>query len=119
MKCFSLLLGARHTPMGGARFRPEDDTLIRDITFRHFPDGFTVLHADGGWFDPQARRFVQEESRQLLITAESRAALRAWCRELGTALQQQQLLLVEVGPITTVDLDASQPERSTDASHES
>jgi hypothetical protein len=118
MKCFSLLLGARHTPTRGARFRPEDDTLIRDITFRHFPDGFTVLHADGGWFDPQARRFVQEESRQLLITAASRTALHAWCMELGTALQQQQLLLVEVGPITTVEVDASPPGRSTDLPHE-
>ena len=98
MKCYSLLLGARNTPSGGDRFSRAEDERIRRITSRHFPNGFTILHADGGWYDPQAQRFLREESRQILITASGRAAVRRWCRELGEVLRQQELLVVEVGP---------------------
>lgn len=68
LKCFSLLLGARNTPGAGKRFSAADEERIREITFRHFPDGFTILNADGGWFDPIRRRFVEEESRQILVS---------------------------------------------------
>lgn len=97
-KCYSLLLGARNAPGRGKRFIPGDDARIRDITFRHFPDGFTVLNADGGWFDPVSRRFIEEESRQILICTSRKRTLAAWCRELGVALQQEELLVVELGP---------------------
>lgn len=100
LKCFSLLLGARNTPAAGKRFLRADDERIRSITFRHFPAGFTVLNADGGWFDPR-RGFIEEESRQLLVCAPSRAALRPWCNELARALQQAELLVVEMGPAST------------------
>lgn len=102
MKCFSLVLGARNTPAGGKRFAPADDAQIREITFRHFPNGFTILNADGGWFDPARRRFVEEESRQILICTDDRRELRAWCTELATALQQEELLIVEEGPAVMV-----------------
>jgi hypothetical protein len=81
-----------------------DDAQIREITFRHFPDGFTVLNADGGWFDPSARRFIKEESRQILICTDRPAALRRWCEELARALQQDELLVVEVGAAVSVRL---------------
>lgn len=97
MKCYSLLLGARNTPSHGKRFSRSDDAQIRDITCRHFPDGFTILNADGGWFDPAARKFVKEESRQILICTEKAGALRGWCAELAHGLQQDELLVVEVG----------------------
>lgn len=100
LKCFSLLLGARNTPGAGKRFSAADEEQIRAITFRHFPDGFTILNADGGWFDPARQRFVDEESRQILVLARRRADLKDWCRELGTALNQQELLVVEIGPAT-------------------
>ena len=99
MKCFSLLLGARNTPSGGDRFDPNEEEQIRSITFRHFPDGFTILNANGGWFDPQVGKFVAEESRQILVTAERVGALRPWCDELGAALQQKELLVVEMGAV--------------------
>jgi hypothetical protein len=97
MKCFSLILGARNTPTAGKKFSKRDDAAIRDITARHFPDGFTVLNADGAWFDRQTRKFIEEESRQLLVCTARRADLRAWCQELGSALQQKELLIVELG----------------------
>ena len=105
-RCFSLLLGARNTPLAGKRFTRHDEAQIRAITFRHFPEGFTILNADGGWFDPRRGRFVAEQSRQILVSARSRAALRAWCRELGRALAQRELLIIEVGPITRFAMPA-------------
>lgn len=101
MKCFSLILGARNTPSAGPHFTPADEELIRALTFRHFPDGFTILNADGGWFDPLRKAFVAEESRQILVCAKNRSALRAWCDDLARALQQKELLVVELGPAET------------------
>lgn len=100
-RCYSLLLGARNTPAHGKRFSAEDDARIREITFSHFPDGFTVLNADGGWFDPVERTFIEEESRQILVCTGNRAALRSWCTALADALQQDELLVVEMGPAVT------------------
>ena len=100
LKCFSLVIGARNTPAAGRNFARVDEERVREITFRHFPDGFTVLNADGGWYDPQ-RGFIEEDSRQLLVCAPSLAALRPWCNELAHALKQKELLVVELGPAST------------------
>jgi hypothetical protein len=54
MKCDSLTLGARHAP--GTRWTARDELAVRRITAAHFPSGFTILRALGGWFDP-ARTF--------------------------------------------------------------
>ncbi len=97
LRCFSLLLGARNTPAAGPQFSPEDDESLREITFRHFPAGFTVLNADGGWYDPE-RGFIAEESRQIIVCAPTLEAVRRWCGELAHVLQQQELLVVEMGP---------------------
>lgn len=97
MHCFSLILGARNTPAAGRRFSRIDDELIRELTARHFPDGFTILNADGGWFDPERRSFVEEAARQVLICTADRRALRAWCMALARALRQKELLVVELG----------------------
>lgn len=96
MNCFSLMLGARHTAARGSRFRAADDRRIREITQRHFPNGFTVLKAAGAWFDPTAHRFVEEESRQILVCAPARR-LAPWCQELARELRQEELLVVELG----------------------
>lgn len=101
MKCFSLLLGARNTPASLARFAREDEELLRGITIKHFPDGFTVLNADGGWFDPRRGAFVEEESRQIIVCAPSRRPLQAWLEELAAALKQAELIVVEMGRATT------------------
>jgi hypothetical protein len=101
LKCFSLLLGARNTPRAGKKFSRADDRLIHAITFRHFPNGFTVLAAEGGWFDPTKKRFVAEQSRQILVTARSKASLRRWCGELSRILGQEELIVVELGPLST------------------
>ena len=100
-KCFSLLLGARNTSSAGQHFSPEDDERIRSITFRHFPNGFTILNADGGWFDPSTKRFIEEDSRQILICASGIRSLHRWLADLATALRQKELLVVELGSATT------------------
>jgi hypothetical protein len=97
-KCFSLLLGARNTKGARRTFSGGDEALIREITFRHFPDGFTILNAEGGWFDPVRRKFIEEHTRQILVHTSNRTPLRAWCAELAEALNQRELLVVEVGP---------------------
>ena len=100
LTCYSLILGARNTRAAGRRFSRADDALIRDTTLRHFPEGFTILNADGAWFDPARRKFIEEESRQVLVCPTRRGQLRAWCDELGTALGQKELLVMEVGRAT-------------------
>ena len=97
MHCFSLMIGARATSSRGRRFSKKDDTHLRELTAQHFPKGFTILNAAGGWFDPERARFIEEESRQILICTADRRALRIWCRELAEMLHQQELLIVELG----------------------
>jgi hypothetical protein len=101
MKCFSVILGARNTAAAGRRFARKDELLIREITARHFPDGFTILNADGGWFDPQRKAFLEEEARQILICTADRRALQNWCAALAAALRQKELLVVELGAART------------------
>jgi hypothetical protein len=98
MKCFSVLVGAHGTRAAGRTFSSADDQLIQRITARHFRQGFTILEASGGWFDPEKQRFVQESSRQIIITAGSRRDLRQWLADLAHALGQKELILIEVGP---------------------
>jgi hypothetical protein len=110
-KCFSLLLGARNTPAAGQHFSAADDELIRAMTFRHFPGGFTILNASGGWFDPVKQKFVEEDSRQLLVCASGIRALRPWLEELAGALKQRELLVIELGPATLFRVTAIGGER--------
>jgi hypothetical protein len=97
MKCFSLILGARHTTASGPRFRAADERRVREITRRYFPGGFTILQASGGWFDPAQGRFIAEESRQIVVCATHRRRLQPWCAALAQALGQKELLVVELG----------------------
>jgi hypothetical protein len=99
MHCYSLLLGSRNTPSAGRRFAPRDDALVRSITAGHFPGGFTILNGFGAWYDASRRRFTSEESRQILICGGSLRAVRKWSRELAHALQQKELLILELGAV--------------------
>jgi hypothetical protein len=103
-KCFSLLLGARNTPAAGKHFTKADDEKIRALTFRHFPDGFTILNASGGWFDPSRRRFVEEDSRQILVCTSNVRSLRPWLNDLAATLEQKELLVIELGRSMTYQL---------------
>ena len=101
MKCFSVILGARNTPSAGRRFTQKDDAAIRALTASHFPLGFTILNADGGWFDPHRAEFIEEESRQILVCTSDRRVLKNWCAALAEALRQKELLVVELGAART------------------
>lgn len=97
MECWSLMIGARAVGLKGGRITRHDDELIQRITQKHFPQGFTILEAKGGWFDTAEKRFVREESRQILVSANGPSSVRNWGRELGRALQQKELVLVRLG----------------------
>jgi hypothetical protein len=94
MRCYSLLLGARNARR---TFSRNDDARVRAITLRHFPTGFTILNSAGAGYDPARRRFIMEQSRQILVCSSSVRRLRRWARELAAALNQHELLVVELG----------------------
>lgn len=107
MECWSLLIGARKVRARSARFSRADDRRIQAITTRHFPSGFTILHALGGWFNPTQRRFIKEESRQVLICGANSAAVRRWATELGVALRQQEIVVLRHGKALRMRLPRS------------
>jgi hypothetical protein len=94
MRCYSLLLGARNARRS---FSKADDAQVRAITLRHFPTGFTILNCAGAGYDPARRRFIMEQSRQILVCTSSTRRLRQWAGELAKALNQRELLVVEMG----------------------
>lgn len=102
MKCYSVMLGASRVRSERRTFSRADESLIRDITTRHFPEGYTILDAEGGWFDPMRGRFLKEASRQILVCARQAQRVRRWGDELGAALRQNELLIVQLGPATTL-----------------
>ena len=99
--CWSILIGARRI---GSRstFSRTDDRRLQAITAKHFPAGYTVLEASGGWYDSSIRKFVREDSRQVLVTSASIRAVEQWARALGTAFRQKELLLVKLGGIRRI-----------------
>ena len=101
--CWSILIGARR--VGSRRtFSRADDQRLQTVTADHFPAGYTILEATGGWFDSSIRKFVREDSRQILVTSCSVRAVRAWAQALGVALLQKELLLVKVGGIRRIHI---------------
>jgi hypothetical protein len=99
---WSLLLGARHVRPGVRRFSRADDTLLQKITAEHFPQGYTILEASGGWFDPDKKRFIREQSRQILVSADSPRPIGRWARALGIAFHQKELLICQLGRMHTI-----------------
>lgn len=97
MQLWSLFIGARTIRPRRSRFSRADDALLQKITTEHFPKGYTILEASGGWLDPHQRRFVREESRQILIACNSANAVRRWARALGRKLKQKELLVCRLG----------------------
>lgn len=98
-RSYSLLLGAGKSGQAGGKFSPTDEARIRAITREHFPDGFTILDASGGWFDPNRGKFIQEKSRQIIVVTTTPAKLKPWCAALARALRQNELLVTENGRV--------------------
>ena len=105
MNCYSLTIGSRNTPGAAAKFSATDEATIQKITAKHFPLGSTILEASGNWLDPATGMFVREESRQILVCATTREDLKGWYNELCYAMQQKQLMLVELGPVDFINAD--------------
>jgi hypothetical protein len=96
MKTYSVIIGAR-TVGRSARLRPAHDRLLRQITRQHFPTGFTILNARGGWWNPVRHRFEEEESREVRVLAASLGKVRVWADSLRRALQQKEVFIIELG----------------------
>lgn len=96
MHAYSLTIGAR-TAGGAASFRAGEDRLLRRITRLHFPAGFTILKARGGWWNSARGKFEEEESREIRVTARTLRPVRAWALALGRALRQKELLVIGLG----------------------
>lgn len=101
MKSYSLLIGSNNAR---GYFRRRDEKRLHAITARHFPHGFTILHAKGNWYDPAAKVFRKEDAREVLVCTRRPQALLPWCRELGRALGQKELLLVATGAARRVKI---------------
>ena len=99
MKCYSVLIGSNNAR---GTFAPRDATLLETITAQHFPEGFTILAAAGRWYDPQQKSFRKEQARQVILCTTNARRVRKWCVELGRALRQQELILVESGRATRI-----------------
>lgn len=97
--CFSVFVGAANR-IGRGRFSSRRENILRDVTQKYFPQGATILNAKGTWLNPDTREFADEEARQVLVCAPSRAALRPWCEALMAALNQKELLVVQLGSAT-------------------
>ena len=99
MKCYSVLVGSNNTR---GTFARRDATLLEKITARHFPEGFTILAAAGRWYDPTLKSFRKEQARQVILCTTNARRVRKWCIELGQALRQKELILVESGRATRI-----------------
>jgi len=97
--CFSILIGAG-SPSASGKFSRQRERLIREITKNYFPEGSSILNAEGSWLDASKRRYVREEARQILVCAASKRELHPFCRALVTALKQKELLIVQIGHAT-------------------
>jgi hypothetical protein len=95
--CFSILIGASNASTGG-KFSRQRENLIREITKHYFPEGSSILNAEGSWLDAKKRKYVREEARQILVCAATRRELTPLCKALITALKQRELLIVQLGP---------------------
>lgn len=100
---WSVFIGARRVRKDRSFLRT-DDKLLQTITARFFPNGYTIVEARGGWFDPDGHRFLREDSRQIIVASNSIRPVRAWARALGVALRQKELLLVQLGTAQTVEV---------------
>jgi hypothetical protein len=105
MKCFSLIIGSRNTPGAAAKFRKRDDKTIQDITKRHFPMGSTIVKNSGSWLNPATGLFIDEESRQVLVCANASSELKGWYNQICYAMQQDALMLIELGPVSFISSD--------------
>lgn len=94
MKSYSVLIGARNSRH---RWTRADEALAQEITLRHFPEGCSFLQVKGAWYDPASRSFRREEAREIVVTTHHFRKLSAWCRELGHALGQKELVVLERG----------------------
>jgi hypothetical protein len=94
MKSYSILIGSNNAR---GTFARKDDTLLQTITARYFPDGFTILAASGSWYNAKEKTFRKEEAREVLICTKRPKTVKKWCNEIGRALRQKELILVETG----------------------
>ncbi len=106
MKTYSLLVGSRALS-GNAKFQSHQDKLLQDTTREHFPGGFTILRARGGWWNSTTKRFETEESREVRVVTSRYQAVARWARAIGAVLGQREVILTESGRARKIALGKS------------
>ena len=103
------LLGARNRMAGGAvksrQFTPGDDELLREVSVRHFEDGFTIIEQAGNW--RTGKKVVSEDSRTILVVGGSDKQHRSWRNQIVAHFQQQSLIRIDLGRATILSADTA------------
>lgn len=111
MNSYAVSVGARNSAAAGHRFSARDERLIRKVTRAYFPNGFTILEARGGWWDPDKKNFVREETRQIQVNSSSWPAVRRWALHLGRTLGQKEIVVARTGTAVTLAVHAPAKKR--------
>ncbi|HWL80119.1 MAG TPA: DUF3574 domain-containing protein [Roseomonas sp.] len=72
------------------------DRFISDVVAQHFPDGFTVLHGEGGWMDSATGRPIREPSLivEVMHSAAQADAVRNVAAEWKRRFKQDAVMAV-------------------------
>src|SRR5215216_4138391 len=92
-ECYAVLIGSRR----GRGFSKRDERELQTITRKYFPEGFTIIETQGGWWNAETATFVRETSRQIQVCSQKRKRVNTWAQALGRKLDQKEILLVKVG----------------------
>jgi hypothetical protein len=65
------------------------DSFVDLVVAREFPDGFTVLDAEGGWRDSALNKTVREPSKVLIVAAAPSADLAAKLQAVSDAYRRE------------------------------
>lgn len=69
----SELFFGRDIPGRGPVTSTEWTNFVARVIAANFPDGFTILDADGGWLDPWSGKLIRETSKLVIVAADPRS----------------------------------------------
>lgn len=93
----------RAIPEGGTVSGEEWQAFQHETLAAHFPDGFTVIEASGGWRDTQTDETIEEPSVIVEVAHDGSAEALAAIRSVATVykvLFRQQAVMVATVPAT-------------------
>ena len=83
------------------------DRFVGDVISRKFPDGYTLINAEGGWLDARTGRTIREPSTILEVyhdgSMSSRVAIRSVALDYKTSFGQDAVMVSTVNLTEGVD----------------